>query len=271
VARRRPRAARAWRLERLAGLARLDADAARPRAGIEGVAAESTPGIGSGGGHGTSRGASPASSASRFAVERLPGLIAAPRATAPQVSRASRPNAPCGKQRRGASLFPGIPASYDLLGFFDGCEAPAQLDNILPHGIFNDFLFFNPQDQRLRRWTVEFRNVKIYEACSRPVLLEDTIDIIERTRFAFFFAKSKNHVATPTMTPMMATTLQQNSMLRSELPNRGPRFGQMVPGIRARSQGNFAIRQPTAASSSLPTTSAPRYSRWPRSCTESPG
>jgi hypothetical protein len=55
------------------------------------------------------------------------------------------------KQRRGASLFPGIPASYDLLGFFDGCEAPAQLDNILPHGIFNDFLFFNPQDQRLRR------------------------------------------------------------------------------------------------------------------------
>jgi len=43
--------------------------------------------------------------------------------------------------------------------------------------------------------------VKIYEACSRPVLLEDTIDIIERTRFAFFFAKSKNHRCDPDNDP----------------------------------------------------------------------
>jgi hypothetical protein len=43
--------------------------------------------------------------------------------------------------------------------------------------------------------------VKIYEACSGPVLLGDTIDIIERTRFAFFFPKSKNHRCDPDNDP----------------------------------------------------------------------
>jgi hypothetical protein len=66
-------------------------------------------------------------------------------------------------------LFPGVPASYDLLGFFNGCEAPAQLDNILPHGVFHDFLFLDPQNQRLRRSTVEFRNIKIMTEASQAL------------------------------------------------------------------------------------------------------
>src|ERR1700680_5050264 len=49
------------------------------------------------------------------------------------------------------SLLAGIPASHDLLGFLQGCEAPPQLGHVLPHGIFNDPLFFNPQNHLLGR------------------------------------------------------------------------------------------------------------------------
>jgi hypothetical protein len=63
-------------VERLGGLARLHLGATRHRGGIEGLAAERTTGItpGAAARHVEGRGTSPASTASRFAVERLAGL-----------------------------------------------------------------------------------------------------------------------------------------------------------------------------------------------------
>lgn len=37
-----------------------------------------------------------------------------------------------------------IPANHNLLGFFQGCESPTQLHDILAHRIFGYLLFFNP-------------------------------------------------------------------------------------------------------------------------------
>jgi len=75
---------------------------------LEGVAAKRTAGIGPGAGarHIEGGGTSPASSASRFAVERSPTLMLAPLAIAPAQSRASRPitqPASVPAQRRGTS------------------------------------------------------------------------------------------------------------------------------------------------------------------------
>jgi hypothetical protein len=60
--------------ERPAGLAGLDPGAGHRHTGFAGLAADRTTGISSGAAARTSRGTSPASNASRFAVERLAGL-----------------------------------------------------------------------------------------------------------------------------------------------------------------------------------------------------
>jgi hypothetical protein len=63
-------------VERLAGLARLDAGAARPRAGIEASRPSAPPALVRAHRHGTSSGTSPASSASQWnASPGLPRLI----------------------------------------------------------------------------------------------------------------------------------------------------------------------------------------------------
>src|ERR1700681_2801892 len=91
----------------------------------------------------------------------------------------------------------GIPTNNHLFGFFQGCKAPAQLDHILAHGIFDDPLFFSPQNHPLGRCTIGRPNMKIDVARSSPVLFEDTFYILEHKGLLISFAKAKHHYQDP--------------------------------------------------------------------------
>jgi hypothetical protein len=82
----------------------------------------------------------------------------------------------------------------------------------LRHGSFGDLSFLNPQNEHLGRGTFERSGVKIDVARPCPVLLEDAIDTFNRIGFCSFLRKPNTMMTTPTVAPMAATRLHENSM-----------------------------------------------------------
>ena len=77
--------------------------------------------------------------------------------------------------------------------FFEGRQAPPQLHNVLAHGVFNELLFLNTQNQPLRRGALKFLNIKIDVTGARLVVLKNAVDLGKRNDSRFSFAKAKRH------------------------------------------------------------------------------
>ena len=104
------------------------------------------------------------------------------------------------------SGLPRIPADHEFLGFFQGCEPPAQFYDILTHRTFHYSLFFDPKPEGLGRAVFNGRGMEVDVASLYPILLQDLIYLTERRRFLVDLAVAEHHNRPPTNAPTAAIT-----------------------------------------------------------------